>query len=230
MLAENKQHTCQYKVFAKCVFMYIFWGGRCRRDDPHDYILLCHGRDLRNEWMQRGIDLITSSDMIGYQVKSNVVSDLRSHLRFSSQAETVSSDVTQLDWLPEHTSWLQEPHQSLISLLNEKKSHLFIWLFILLPNNSQVVSVFVEVVLWRVDDLQVSVRVDCSDLLHNELAGHVLGSGWPWWASLFPIWAHLLLMLNRELVQLGHFLQRTHWVTTLVLRRENKMEQHSVWK
>lgn len=69
--------------------------------------------------MQRGIDLITSSDMIGYQVKSNVVSDLR----FSSQAETVSSDVTQLDRLPEHTSWLQEPHQSLISLLNEKKSH-----------------------------------------------------------------------------------------------------------
>lgn len=89
MLAENKQHICQYKVFAKCVFMYIFWGGRCRRDDPHYYILLCHGRDLRNEWMQRGIDLITSSDMIGYQVKSNVVSDLRTHLRFSSQAETV---------------------------------------------------------------------------------------------------------------------------------------------
>lgn len=56
-----------------------------------------------------------------------------------------------------------------------------------LPNNGQVVDVFVEVGLRRVDDLKVPVLVDRSDLLHDELAGHLAGAGRLLRAPLFPI-------------------------------------------
>lgn len=77
-----------------------------------------------------------------------------------------------------------------------------------LPNDSQVIRVFGEVRLRRVDDFQVPVLVDGSDLLDDELAGGF--GGWGLWrrAVAFAARPRLLLMLCGEFVQLCHFLCR----------------------
>ena len=73
-----------------------------------------------------------------------------------------------------------------------------------LPNNSDVADVTGEVGLRWVDDLQVPVLVDCSDLLDDQLAGELTAGTAR--AALFPVRALFFLVLCRQLVQLCHFL------------------------
>lgn len=80
------------------------------------------------------------------------------------------------------------------------------WITVL-PNDCQVGDVFGEVCLGWVDHLQIPILVNSSDLLDDQFTRGVSVGCLAWWCVPFFVRPCFFLMLDRELIQLCHFLQ-----------------------